>query len=378
MPFSLIRRATPAILGVALLLVMALVALPAAAERVHVVAQGHTLGKIAKRYNVSIDALCKANRLNRRDRLKLGQRIIIPDPRPPSDAKDDAKDEVKDDVKDDVKEEAKEKERPPPRQPSPSKPPRVDAERPYTTHQVSRGHTLGKIARRYRTSVDAIRQANSLPPREPLKVGSCLVIPLTDQSTSQHRSRKLPCLPDSLDVANVDKHRRPDDAYSRTPDEPGVVHLVRGSLSFRGKIFNRQAPIAEAVAKIDAMLFDRRTNHSHTTDARLLQKVVQVSDYFGGRRIIIVSGYREESSNPHTTRSNHALGRAIDFQVEGVPNEVVRNYLHRMSAVGVGFYPNSSFVHLDVRSVTTHWTDVSGPGEAPRYTNIRAPQNPGR
>lgn len=49
------------------------------AERVHVVASGHTLGKIAKRYKVSIEAICHANGIRRRDPIKPGQKLIIPD-----------------------------------------------------------------------------------------------------------------------------------------------------------------------------------------------------------------------------------------------------------------------------------------------------------
>lgn len=50
------------------------------AERTHVVAEGHTLGKIAKRYNVSVEAICDANGLHRNERLKLGQKLTIPEP----------------------------------------------------------------------------------------------------------------------------------------------------------------------------------------------------------------------------------------------------------------------------------------------------------
>lgn len=52
---------------------------PAAAERTHVVGDGHTLGKIAKRYHVSIAALCNANDIQRNHPIKPGQKLVIPD-----------------------------------------------------------------------------------------------------------------------------------------------------------------------------------------------------------------------------------------------------------------------------------------------------------
>jgi hypothetical protein len=37
--------------------------------------------------------------------------------------------------------------------------------------------------------------------------------------------------------------------------------------------------------------------------------------------------------------------------------------------LGVGYYPNSSFVHLDIRKgAKAFWIDYSGPGEAPLYS----------
>ena len=50
----------------------------AAAGKEHVVADGQTLGKIAKRYQISIAALCKANNMTRRDKIKAGMRLTIP------------------------------------------------------------------------------------------------------------------------------------------------------------------------------------------------------------------------------------------------------------------------------------------------------------
>ncbi len=50
-----------------------------AAGKEHVVTDGQTWGKIAKRYQVTIEALCKANNMNRRDKIKPGMRLTVPD-----------------------------------------------------------------------------------------------------------------------------------------------------------------------------------------------------------------------------------------------------------------------------------------------------------
>lgn len=53
--------------------------------RIHVVEAGDTLNRIAQRYSVTVDAIMQAN--NRTDRnqiLRIGERLVIPDPPPGS------------------------------------------------------------------------------------------------------------------------------------------------------------------------------------------------------------------------------------------------------------------------------------------------------
>lgn len=61
----------------ALLLLMARNAV--AEPKMHTVEAGQILGKIAKRYQISIAALCTANGMSRREKLQPGQRLLIPD-----------------------------------------------------------------------------------------------------------------------------------------------------------------------------------------------------------------------------------------------------------------------------------------------------------
>jgi hypothetical protein len=96
----------------------------------------------------------------------------------------------------------------------------------------------------------------------------------------------------------------------------------------------------------------------------LVQLLVQVSDTFGGRTIHIASGFRESS---FVKESRHPHGAACDFSVAGVPNVALFAFLSTLSHVGVGYYPNSTLVHLDVRPKKSIWVDLSEPSEPPRY-----------
>jgi predicted esterase len=67
-------------LSVLLALGLSTLPLPAAAApEVHTVGPGQVLGKIAKRYHVSIEAICAANGISRREKLRPGQKLLIPD-----------------------------------------------------------------------------------------------------------------------------------------------------------------------------------------------------------------------------------------------------------------------------------------------------------
>ena len=60
----------------------------------------------------------------------------------------------------------------------------------------------------------------------------------------------------------------------------------------------------------------------------------------------------------------------IDDQGWRRRDEVLRDYVKTFDKVGVGYYPNSHFVHMDVRKQWTYWVDVSSPGQRPRYAGF--------
>ena len=112
-----------------------------------------------------------------------------------------------------------------------------------------------------------------------------------------------------------------------------------------------------------------KTSNDHPIHPRLLSLLHAISAAYPGRRLIVHSGYRDPSVSVHAKRSNHTRGRALDFRVEGVSNRELMTRLRlSFTSVGVGFYPNSLFVHLDVREHTGFWIDYAGPGDSACYS----------
>lgn len=96
----------------------------------------------------------------------------------------------------------------------------------------------------------------------------------------------------------------------------------------------------------------------HPIDPRTLSLVYRIQTHFGTPEIRVVSGYRVPKSGSH---SNHGKGRATDIIVPGVADEDVARFVRELGFVGVGIYPSSQFVHVDIRAHSYFWVDYSGP-----------------
>ena len=129
-------------------------------------------------------------------------------------------------------------------------------------------------------------------------------------------------------------------------------------------------PMRGVQKRFDHFLRCHHTNVTHPMNPRLVRVLYQVGKHYPGRTIEVVSGYRHPSvaKNP---RSPHMQGLACDFRISGVKNTELRDYLRRnFEKVGVGYYPNSAFVHLDMRKDrSAFWIDYSGPGERAMYSD---------
>jgi uncharacterized protein YcbK (DUF882 family) len=148
-----------------------------------------------------------------------------------------------------------------------------------------------------------------------------------------------------------------------------LVHVNRHeSMQLRMRDSNGK-PVRGQQRRFDRFLRCHYTNVQHAMNPRLISLIYRTGRHWPGHRVEVVSGYRHPkvSKNP---RSPHMKGLACDFRVVGISNQELRDYLRRnFDKVGVGYYPNSSFVHLDIRrDHSAFWIDYSGPGERAIYS----------
>jgi hypothetical protein len=60
----------------------------------------------------------------------------------------------------------------------------------------------------------------------------------------------------------------------------------------------------------------------------------------------------------------------MDIVVPGTPDDEVAKFARELGFVGVGIYPTSGFVHVDVRDRSYFWVDASAPGHRNRERGI--------
>jgi uncharacterized protein YcbK (DUF882 family) len=107
-----------------------------------------------------------------------------------------------------------------------------------------------------------------------------------------------------------------------------------------------------------AHLLRAYSGDEHPIDPRTLGLVYRLETHFGVPEVRVVSGYRVPKPG---SRSNHGKGRAMDVILPGVADEEVARFARDQGFAGVGVYPTSQFVHVDIRPRSYFWVDTSGP-----------------
>ena len=98
------------------------------------------------------------------------------------------------------------------------------------------------------------------------------------------------------------------------------------------------------------------TDEHGAVPAQLVAQVVAAAEHFEVREVRIISGFRHPKYNLSlrkkgrevARRSQHTQARAIDFYLPGVATKPLYEWLLIVHDGGVGYYPVSAFVHIDL------------------------------
>lgn len=216
---------------------------------------------------------------------------------------------------------------------------------PHTTY-VRPGQTLSEIARAHDCDISELRHLNHLREGATLRVGRRVLLPgYESEAASAPRE------------------------YG-APEEPGVVTLRRRDETRRVTLLDAERRVtAEGVTALAELMRRHDEDVAELPNPRLVALLAAISDHFGGAEITVVSGRREAGGYTRES-SRHTRGEATDIRVRGVSMRALWDYCRSLEDTGCGYYPRSSFVHVDVRRSATQWVDWSTPGRAARYGSL--------
>jgi uncharacterized protein YcbK (DUF882 family) len=233
---------------------------------------------------------------------------------------------------------------------------------------VEEGDSLWAIARECAISVRRLRDANGLAEDDVLRAGQRLRVPPPRRGRTREGADAAD--PPSGGGDGATAAAGDDRAASPEAGEHAAITFRRlqNDEEITVRLFDDQGRLRRSARRsVDRLLRhvpSGRTIRIHEDLLRLLQ---QVADHWPGRKILVQSAVRPVVERPGKPLGNHMSGRAIDFSVDGVSNRELRDFCRTLPRAGVGYYPNSTFVHLDARDRSWYWIDYSGPGESPRY-----------
>jgi hypothetical protein len=98
------------------------------------------------------------------------------------------------------------------------------------------------------------------------------------------------------------------------------------------------------------------THGSGPIPTELVARIIAAAEHFEVREVQIISGFRHPKYNLMLRKkgrevasgSEHTSGSAIDFLLPGIETRPLYEWLLETHDGGVGFYPVSEFVHVDV------------------------------
>ncbi len=118
--------------------------------------------------------------------------------------------------------------------------------------------------------------------------------------------------------------------------------------------------VPDALAEAMRVMRDWRDGREHAMDPRLFDLLHAVHTRLEvDRPFQLISGYRSPATNAAlhaesgqvAAHSQHLIGKASDIRIEGVALANLHAAALSLGAGGVGFYPQSDFVHVDVGPV---------------------------
>src|SRR5262245_42923452 len=151
-------------------------------------------------------------------------------------------------------------------------------------------------------------------------------------------------------------------ALSDLPERSLSFYNLHTSESLKTVYWQAGQYVPSSLSEINRILRDYRTGEKRDINPGLLDLLCELRLKLDTTEPLhVISGYRSpatsamlhDKSDGVATRSLHMVGMAADIRVPGRELSLLRKTALSMKAGGVGYYPESDFVHVDVGRVRT-------------------------
>jgi uncharacterized protein YcbK (DUF882 family) len=112
---------------------------------------------------------------------------------------------------------------------------------------------------------------------------------------------------------------------------------------------------ADAYRRFRHLMRCLHTGAETPIDPRLVDLLYRIAQRTK-QKIMLVSGFRAPMFSL-ATLSYHTRGMAADIRIPGMTALMARDLAESMGVHGLGYYPVSGFIHVDVRDDRTRWID---------------------
>lgn len=145
-----------------------------------------------------------------------------------------------------------------------------------------------------------------------------------------------------------------------------ALHNLHTGESLQAVYWEDGRYVPQAMAAVNKVLRDFRTGDEHMMDPALIDLLANLHSKVDGRGPFqVISGYRSpktnamlhEHSDGVASKSLHMQGMAIDIRLDGVALDHLHKAALDIGRGGVGDYPTSNFIHVDVGRVR-QWRGV--------------------
>jgi uncharacterized protein YcbK (DUF882 family) len=141
------------------------------------------------------------------------------------------------------------------------------------------------------------------------------------------------------------------------PERTLSFYNIHTGESLRAVYWYKGEYLETALADINHILRDHRSDEVRSIDPRLLDLHYILHRKLEARHPFhVISGYRSSRTNGllfsegHgvATNSLHTYGKALDIRLPDIELPSLKRAAIQMKGGGVGYYPKSDFVHLDI------------------------------